>query len=327
MTVPWTYHRMFAPQDARPIWVTLSVLNTIVSSDTSTDANIDMVVYQAMGPDFQVAYPCTNTKFVDPYALITNLSLRKKQKKEKKPKPQSHIDAEFCRSFPSIIDNCMMYADAQVVTSETTHTVKDIFRRYVDAQIRPHQTFPTAYTPATNSVQYLFFGCFLFYRGGVNYKVIHEINALPPEDLSSSAPTTMFAGLCPTGEAPTALIGQTAIGGAYIEQAQTGGELAIAVPWTNNIAYYQRNVYDTSTTPEGVALWDPDNAEYENQTNQYQYATMQQGVQDHVVCCVRDDFEVGFLIPPEPLSLSRKKEKKRAPSPARSRSLSPFTKL
>jgi hypothetical protein len=287
MTIPWinpTDYRRTVDEGKTHLdvgfgQITISVYNPIVTSDASTDANIDMVMWLSAGPDCQFACPYYTGQFFN--ALPPPTVFR----------PQCDIQEAFQRTFPPIIENCSIYTDQHFVQSEVSDRLVDVMKRFQTASFTVSAaglaTLSAFYSPAQLTVGWAVKNCFIFHRGGTLYKSTYQ---------SSS---DNF---------------QTTFGVAYNDQLQTQTHVildgkagffsspqslitAFAVPWFFEYPY-------TYIDPVGYSI---NSAIFEYHTSD----TVPPTLVFHTA--VRDDYEMGYLICPN-LTTSAKRARKSQPA-------------
>jgi len=112
-TVPWLSHSWWTEAyETQNLMV--SVISTIVSSDTITDPKIYMAVWVAGGEDVQFCFPKVPV-LADSWTVIEN---------------QVSIQTEFQKSFPAIVENCYFEVDNGFCNTENLSSITDICKRY-----------------------------------------------------------------------------------------------------------------------------------------------------------------------------------------------------
>jgi len=316
-TIPFWNNREYLAFGASSAYLTISVETTISSSDASTDAVIGLNIWQAMGPDCQFSSPVQAYAY-NPYEVFeVDASI---------PRAQMDVQSEFTREFAPFVDGCEYMTDSHYTMAETTDRVVDVLKRYVTCQnqvINTNQSL--TYDPSVNSIHYLYHSSFLFRRGGVNYKAIVPRQ---PAAMTNTSPTTAWWGMYDgTDGTPTVRTAQS-YGAAIVIQSSSQDELGIALPWFANIPYAQSNQLSADFLP----TWDRNSA-YNNTTPVgVGYGNL--GTNSPIfLTCVRDDYALGYLVPPPIQTTPRPTVKKHLhakappPPPLRQRDLLEFEVL
>jgi len=277
-TVPFVYQTDFAPQfepvDSEGNFVgcgliTFSVYNPIISTDTSTDAVISLAVFAAAAPDCQFSL-CQPSGPQFAYAPTFMASTMEKQ---------CDIQESFEPAFEPLIAGCSYLTDHKIVTAETSEHLIDLLKRYQlyhynytcpDSLSLNYQPDPTTFAASIKS-------CFLFHRGGVNYKYFptgstqQQIQFRDPYD-----------GNVPPAASP--------VGQPFIVVGQSSDELDFSIPWYSNVPYIIPFAAIDQYTGSLLEL-------------NYSVAAPTPPTHCTSYTCVRDDYQMGFLIPPVPSTL------------------------
>jgi len=274
-TLPYISETDVLPLGTYPGVLQFSLYNDIVSPNTSIEPSIDMVIFSAAAPDFQLFYPCaTPVAFVYDYPAVTSMktrrNARRRQQADDKPQRQCDIDSAFKETFPPFVAGCTYYTDQKYVNSESTVLVLDVLKRYqsavTGANINANSiSLNGFYNPQSGTLGLRFLAMFAYCRGGVNYKIC----------LPDCAP--VLARLL-DGTSNTPLVSN---GSATTFNSLPGQALDFACPWVDYLPF--RYTSDLSGYPTKFAV--DMNATFEN---------------GFYFVRVRDDYQVGFLIaPPE----------------------------
>jgi len=248
----------------------ISIYNNIVSSDSATDAVVDMIVFSAAGPDFQLQYPVQPNQGVFPFSYgYPNVTVPRGR-----PERQSAVCEDFKNTFPPFVADCQMFADHHYVASETSHRVVDILKRYMTAGGLTFGTsnaqLPAFYTPDSGTIGYWLYVLFAFHRGGIKYKIAQASVGQMAARFADSNGTSYRAS-----------------GTGFVLQAPTATVFDFACPYVDQLPFRSQNTGGENLND----FWTVDLAGADEQL----YYT-----------AVRDDFQVGFLIPP-PISATLKK--------------------
>jgi len=274
-TVPYVYETDFAeswfPQDTDgaftgPGNICVAIYNPIVSANATDDAQIDMVVWAAAGPDAQFSLISPNVIHAFGYNPASGATLSMKR--------QCDVSQAFSRPFDSIISGCSYLTDNHIVTSEVSGALVSNLKRYQYISAGP--TTPGASTdlPPTYSTSggagnmgKIIADMFLFHRGGVSFKYY---------PISPNKTSFLNAGIIQTG-------GTDADGAPFVRAGRSEDEIDVSIPWYGRIPYYIRNYsgpYGNPILPTGFV-----NSEDPAVTNFQLFSA------------VRDDYQFGFLLP------------------------------
>lgn len=263
-TLPFVFPTDMCQPTDFPYTIQASVLTQIVSNDTSITPSIDMVIYSAAAPDcqFSLLIPPQPTTYGYPN-IIPPAPLRVKR--------QCDVSKEFATTFNPFVMNCEMLTDNHSVTSEMTMYVTDVLKRYVNAPTPTitvnSAVFPGEYRPAVNTPQLLFARMFMAHRGGTRLKIIESDNPFIVAALYNFAPAWNGS-----------LTGVPALVSAGFQS-----ELSVTSPWYFQVPW---RWYDSDLTIGAM----PPTTVYYGGTTPDQYLTL---------IAVRDDYQLGFLIPPD----------------------------
>jgi hypothetical protein len=268
----------------------ISVLTQIVTNDISVTPSIDMVIFSAAGPDFQVSGPLGGYKMDYSYPNTSaSIAARKRSRRIQKAEQlmkrevpdfeivkQCDVFQEFKMTFNPFLMDCEYLTDSHHSTSETTLYVTDILKRYCTSAPLAvtggnNAVLSSTFSPNTDSVQYLLLRSFLFTRGGVRYRLL---NSGP----DGSAETFIAWGV--TNNSWSGSFD----GCAGIMAAPFGAstDISITIPWIQQIPYMSSVI--SLYAPTLDAQW------YTPTIPTDSYA---------VLTAVRDDFQLGFLVAPD----------------------------
>jgi len=277
----------------------------ISTVDAGSDANVDVVVWTSAGPDCQFSQPCVSNP-----ATGTIFDFEA-------PEVQCDIQGEFMHEFSSFVDNCAYLTDVHYVASEESGLVTDVLKRYCDLY-QPGETATTnenlVYRPATyngtltpvyrGTVQRALLDMFMFRRGGVSQKKMLVPTAATPTN------TGQFVAQFLTGSLPSGMY--SAQGNAMVVHARQDQMFEYSLPYTWIYPYYAQ--YDT---PTAIQRFSPGNTVPYDLRLTLAYASfgcsVPPGTTVQNYTAVRDDFSVGYLIPPVFYSGSSLREKKPMP--------------
>jgi hypothetical protein len=249
-----------------------SVLQQIVTNDTTQTPLVTMIVFSAAGPDAQFSCPITPSPIDYVYPASSVVKVGKLEIKK-----HASIRKEFEATFEPILMDCSYLSDQRHVTSETSLYVTDLLKRYQTLGGAPPTTnvwlLPGDYRPMANSIGYFLQSMFMFYRGGVKYKITN---------IAGEALAVTFDGVTLD---PDSWTGQ-GMGAATIWAAPTDDfEMSYAVPWMNVVPYSSQALGDNTSYPS-------------QPTPIMAFATGTLGYADiNILTAVRDDYQLGFLIP------------------------------
>jgi len=267
-----------------------SLYTPIMSVDTATDASIDVCMWTAAGPDCQFSQPIGTEQFV--YGDITGptprtgkMKIITKQKvpipRAKHPngcqcqlctsEPQCDIQAAFRKEFPPIVEGCGYMTDNHYVVSENTVHITDVLKRFTTYTPPVGTNLVSDFEPAPQTLACQLISAFLFTRGGVNYKIVSPQLVSDNRSLITVKFNTAMSG----SEGPL-----SATGGAFILSGQPTDQLDVSVPWGATVPYYQ-NYLVSNVQSYTAKLYQ------QNMAVTPQYYT-----------AVRDDYVLGWLIPP-----------------------------
>jgi len=163
--------------------------------------------------------------------------------------------------------------DNHLVTSETSQTLVDCMKRYQDASVGSVgiNGLPPIYSPTQFSLGWNLRNMFLFHRGGVSYKLFASGASpiTPPLTATYYNPDPRTVG-------PSLFAGQPGL------QSSTNPsyEFNISLPWYDTQPY--RALGPAGLPLANVTVPLPTGFSYNNVP----------------YTCVRDDYQMGFLIPP-----------------------------
>jgi len=288
-TVPWLYPYDWLSQFGGNCGtVLIKLYDPIASVDTTTDPVIDLVVWTAAGPDCQFSQIQIPTQDLFGYPT--------------EPVRQSDVQEAFKSEFPSFLNNCTYLVDNHYTTSEHTEYVTDVFKRYVDYIPPPGMSgqFSVVYSPAPTSVQATLLSAFKFRRGGTSFKIFFPVTpsstAGPPIKAQGSGTCAVQLGAS-VGDVPLASL--SAQGNSMFVQRSSEDQIEFSVPFNWSLPYYVQGKY---TPAVADTLFDGTSISYMDYNMWASiYTTNPQSSQQYT--CARDDFVVGMLQPPTPLSI------------------------
>jgi hypothetical protein len=239
-TLPWINPTDFLDVDEGgaltngPGYIQLSVYNDIVTSDSSTDPNIDVAVWMSAAPDCQFSYPV--------YQGLYNDAPRRFR-------PQCDIQQSFTRTFPPFVENCTMYTDQHYCTSEVSDLLTDQLKRfqlsYVPTAVGQTQPVGYQYTPSESTIGWAINNAFVFRRGGVLYRFLRKDKVASPV-----IQTAYFEG--PTAEFVPGS------GEAYIQSGNVDATFSIALPWVEEVPYTSQTDYSVRMAVYAFTTTDTD---------------------------------------------------------------------
>jgi hypothetical protein len=191
---------------------------------------------------------------------------------------QSDIRSDFRKSFDPIIDGATASFEKGFVSVETTGVMNDMFKRYaMDLSEDNTLPMPNAFYEGVFSIPFHFFAqCFMFWRGSRRKKFI------------CSAPTSdaMYIVVPDVDAYANGASGRiTTIPAIY-------PMVGVEIPWYNNLPY---TFTDPSTA--GIPFITP-----------VSIATVGSTIAQQWYIAAGDDFNFGFIIPPQNLLSLGKKE-------------------
>jgi len=276
-TVPFIWETDLKPvngggglQGIDTAYLLISVYNPLVASDASVDAFIDLVTWNAASSDCQFALPGQTTGIFQ-YPNAAGIV------------PQCDIRSEFQSTFDPFVLGCSELTDQKFVNAEYSESILDVMKRYqLYSTNWPYSTnLTTDFAPDSSTLSSTLASLFLFHRGGVSYRARNNDNTKVSGSVINYAFLTADGNFSPN-----------ATGQPYIEIAQQDTEANFSIPWYCNVPYIVRG----ASTPACGGY---------NTTNQSiflsQYGPLSTAAGASLVhTCVRDDYAVGFLIPPFP---------------------------
>jgi len=293
ITIPWineTDFRTCTPDgvglDPGPGIISISVYNQIISSDASSDANIDLVVWSSAAPDCQFSNPVYTGTFAKALAPERKHQIRNKPRRFK---AQCDIQQDFQRTFPPLVEGCSIHTDQHYVVSEVSDRVIDNLKRYVTAQQAGSGPDNVAvysdFTPQLETVSWAIDQAFVFRRGGVLYRVYQD------------APTVNqnFRSIVKY-QVPLVSPAADYAGQAAFSSSQRDSLSQFAVPWFNEVAFLPQSVGSNGGANYSVVI--PAMVIQPDLT---------------LLTAVRDDYELGWLVRPN-LTLPPQKKKKIIPA-------------
>jgi len=171
---------------------------------------------------------------------------------------QCDIQEAFNHSFPPFVANCTYLTDNHTVTSEISDTIMDTLKRYEEYTYATDTLYSPFYQPTALTLGSWVKTLFLFHRGGVSYRVIDSTD---------------------TGYGIYMNVGDTfaARGQPGFWRGINGSELHFTIPWYGTIPYY-----NIGSPPV-----------------QYPASPLTPSTLPRAsFTAVRDDYQMGFLIPP-----------------------------
>jgi len=264
----------------QPYTIFISLYNDIISADVTTDPNIDLVVFSAAGPDAQFSYPMPGTW---DYSYPTSTRVRSHLKVTQ----QTDIVTEFDTPFAPFVEGASYLTDQKCVTSETSLLVTDLLKRYATAAIDPPTTrnwqLPAVFTPNNTSLQHIFYSMFAFSRGGIRYKLVY-----PPQ---TGRYQTAFKGIG-SGTIAGATSDFSMMGNAGMLWDESQAESDVSVPY---VSIYPYDSVANIVSDAGSHLYPPF-----IQTMVMSTSTNLSTTGVLLYTAVRDDYQLGFLLPPSP---------------------------
>jgi len=265
-TLPFVFPTDYCQSDDIPYTIQASVLSQIVTNDTTIPPSIDMVIYSAAAPDcqFSLLVPPQPSQYAYPNVVAPPKS---------KVRRQSDISKEFAVTFNPFVMDCEMLTDQHHVTSETTMYATDVLKRYINTPA-PTLTnnmgvFPGEYSPVKSTPQYLFSRMFLAHRGGMRLKMITTDNPILVASVYGSYAATWNGALNGTP--------------SLVSTPTNSVELSISCPWYYSVPW---RWFDSQLTIGPL----PPVSIYYGGANPDEFLTF---------TAVRDDYIMGFLIPPD----------------------------
>jgi hypothetical protein len=276
-TVPYIYETDLKPVTSlggyagiQTCQLLISVYNPLVASDASVDATIDLVTWVSAASDCQFALPCHTTNiFSYPNAAPVV--------------PQCDIRTEFENTFEPFVEGCSELTDQKLVNAEYSDSILDVLKRYQLYSTSWVYTTPVSldFVPSSATLASTLASLFLFHRGGVSYR-------------TQNTDPTKISGLIVNYACSSAIgvVSGEAQGQPFINITQQDGEANFSVPWYCNVPYILRNA-------SGASCGGYNTTQQSIYTSQYGPLSTTGGA-SLVHICVRDDYAVGFLIPPFP---------------------------
>jgi hypothetical protein len=268
---------------------TVGCVSPPIGPDAAGDTNIDFVIYSAATADCQ---------FVDPlliHSIYSYTSL--------KAVPQSDIHAEFKRSFRPFVEDSRIITEDHEMASETTALVTDVMKRYQAATYAAtginQNVVSLDYAPSSGTIGAVLNDAFLYSRGGVSYKIT-AYQAASPGDFFQ--PISVAVDRLPDGHLSSNPAG-LALGESVLYNLPSATVFDFSVPWMFGLPYLATRNFSTGETAN-VSVGADGNYNSSSLSTLY--------------TCVRDDYEVGFLIPPDPSNYTYtppSQQKARKPKP------------
>jgi len=249
----------------------VSIYTQIISTDTTTDPRIDMVVFSAATADCQFSYPVMPEPIVySTWPNATPVVLSKGRIVR-----QADISDDFGVEFSPFIEGCTYLTDNKNSTSETSVYVTDLMKRYQSANYLVQGTtgifVDRDYFPNPGTIARVLFNTFAFWRGGFRIKVV-----TPTPSTTGSSAQPMYGVRMNDGSSPGSYyLG----GGAGLVSADVSAEVDFTIPWIRTVPFDYI-----------VSLLTPGH-------NSYVVDCFANLDSVHVYTAVRDDFQLGFLIP------------------------------
>lgn len=289
-------------------WITLganfanlqiSILTSIVSSNTTSAPSIDMVIWSAAGPDVQFAVPIVPQGFTYgfpnqsfPKQKQLSRSVRSEQSDEdfelvtkpptqvrrnvapKRVAPQmrdvvlqADVHEVFKQTMPPFLEGCMEYTDHHYVAGEQTEWMLDLMKRYqsysVAAPSANTMLLNGYYSPYVDTLGHFISRFFYFRRGGIRYVISNPGSGdnVSSIALDDGTTTELYAS-----------------GTAFVLGSDTA-PLMVTCPWVDIVPF--RQLDDISNPTSGV----------------YQLTASNNLVNTVIYTAVRDDYQVGYLYP------------------------------
>jgi hypothetical protein len=273
-TIPWIFDLYYYRSNVIPSGVTLpfklimSVYSPIVVTDTTITPSIDFAIWVSAGPDFQVARPefGVNNAYAGPNYV---------------PAEQCDITAQFKKQFPSFVEGAQCFADDHQIQSETTLLVTDLLKRYtatapVNWTAYSAWTLPLDYLPAANTIGNILDQSFIYARGGVMYKA----NIQPGSSSTPGVSNILWRVGISTSFAPS--------GQASIDSYDDLTNFEWTVPWYGVVPYIESLTNSTGEFSYCNVYVDNSVSDNTSPTPPFFYVA------------VRDDYQVGYLVAPNP---------------------------
>jgi hypothetical protein len=308
-TLPWVwpndYYRVNYGTNVFPYTLMIAMAGPISTPDAAADANIDYVIYTAASADAQFSQLGMPQRFVYPTT---------------DPEFQCDVQQCFMSSFEPFVAGCSIFTDQHTCMSETSQHVTDCLKRYVGTAYITDTLYGSnacsgEYLPYPGTVQAQVMSCFLFQRGGVNYKGSYG-QQIPAASLTPPPFFTMEVHF-PRPAFPTAVVNNigNSFGEAVVRHNSSANEICFSLP------YFYQTPFRCQKIPTGYETFDSNVAILA--TNQRSDTTIYPPT---LYTAARDDYQVGYLYPPLPLSLSLPQAQKRLePKVANPRSVGQFT--
>jgi hypothetical protein len=258
--------------------ITASVLNQIVTNDVTITPSIDMVIFSSAGPDCQFSGPVSDG-FQMWYAYPNNIVAPTPRRRTPlrasdfdKMEKQSNVQMDFKKEFEPFVMDCEYLTESHHTTSETSLYVTDVMKRYQLAVTSSlgevSGTLPSEYKPDPSTLGYFLSRCFLFARGGIKYKLVEQ------------TAKTLSINWGPRASGWTGEPGGAA---CFVTKGLDAEEFSVAVPYMDQQPYIS-TVIPSFCLPLVPITLHSGGQHFDN----YQFYV-----------AVRDDYQLGFLIPPD----------------------------
>jgi len=276
----WDYRSNGDPGTNETAIITLqaSVLTQIITNDLSVTPSIDMIVFSACGPDMQVSLPIPTIPYEYTYPNVTTLPRRRSfttsKAKAKKVVKQCDISQEFKNTFAPFVMDCEYFTDSHASTSENPMYITDMMKRYQNGKNNGTPGVYPMYDPDVNTHSWAFAQSFMYCRGG------HKVKMVSIDDVNSVRYTVDHALDLTIHNNYT---GKPSVIAHDPSSATTPAfEVSVSAPYYNRMPYFNRIGGVNNPTPAALTI-----VTNGRPTAQYQ-----------VYSAARDDFQLGFLVPP-----------------------------
>jgi len=214
-TLPYVNFVDFVSNTDVPGNITIALLSgTIATSDATTAAQVNFVVWSAADTDCQFSNPFPTRGFQYPSMAGA--------------KRQCNIQEAFSTTFAPFVEDCTESIDNHSCLSETTLFVTDIMKRYQITSLETSSLLPPYYNPVAQSLGLFYKLMFVFHRGGISYKVMRR-----PANNTSFSIEHQVGWVYPGDYSPPLARGQT-----FIASGRTEDQFEFSVPYYGIVPFY-----------------------------------------------------------------------------------------
>lgn len=206
-------------------FLVVEALTDVQGSSLPADAKYFINVYRAAGEDFQLAQLRKSTNITIP--------------SEKVLESQTSLIDRFKKPFPGICEGSSGQQESGLLMSETSTTMTDLGKRYVDHVPVTHKSFPGETSTQISSRQpahWLMYG-FLYWRGS--------------RRIASQSGASAYMGIQPTSDSTS-----TPGDGVHLYLVPSDGFYEVEVPWFCIDAFYP-TVASADPATLLLSAWEP----------------------------------------------------------------------